>query len=191
LLVGLRSKTSLALSIWARQTKRDLLNRTFWAIGLASAFIATFLAWNTQHESLNRPNLIAHIDSYAVSDLPGETGSALVTVEASIQNSGSPSIVRNWSLDVQTQSATYRAVLYGDARLKEDAAHNAVYYEPPLFTETTDAPIPLGAQRAGFIRGKISNVTPNGLRAEHIRALILRFQDVYDRKYSLTSHTPE
>jgi hypothetical protein len=88
--------------------------RIFWGCVKIAFVLSALMAWFIEHHAvveanhrlaeLTMPQLSAEIDSVATAPMGPQNSETLATLTASIRNQGAPTIIRNWSVDLELKS---------------------------------------------------------------------------------------
>jgi hypothetical protein len=158
---------------------------------------ACFHAWQKERnaalrvaeelEKRHRPQLEGKIHQVAVGVIKERSDVAAVTVWASIQNLGMPSIARSWSLlaRVPEKGLLVGILQYAEARIiMFQEGHDPIVHqnEDVLYNKIAEKPLQTGGEVTGVIQFHLEGVTKEDVYREGT-VFVLTFEDVTDRPY--------
>jgi hypothetical protein len=171
----------------------------FWRCVFITFIISAVWLWGIEHqqtldlrgrlEGLTSPKLTAE---FAIALAPSGTAeeNTVVTLSGLIKNQGAPSVLDNWSLDVELPSKTIHGNLItlptpNQIVDMEDPNHKTVVYlsgaEHWLRT-ARQAPIPTGGGVQGCVNGLVRGITPEDLVTKKA-TIVLSFHDISGKSW--------
>ena len=139
--------------------------------------------------AVERPRLIARIDTVSIYPVPGHTQDSAVSLMVSVGNAGFPSTVQGWSLDVSSLGQAFTSVgpvhingvvdAPGKLRTKIDLD------KEDLAVKTTQDPVARDSHVNGVLTFLLKDTRENRL-ANNGTGVILHFNDFQGNSY-LTS----
>jgi hypothetical protein len=168
----------------------------YWIAVPAFVLVVMLLA---EAASMDHPTLRGKIDMVYNIDLGthvADTNTTLVVIAATIFNTGSPSTVYDWRLDMVSSQHSYKSSqtlpLVSDLLIPpvEHRIGIKVFASESMTSKTAELPIPHGGTIKGVIIFRLDDTPGEELDRQEAK-ITLRFRDVTGKTYSTTASRQE
>jgi len=183
------------LQAWERLTKQTISRRLYIIIVIVVFFVvASFMTWRDQYHQarIQEPKLLPDIFLIEAGQLQ-DSDTSFIRMIAGISNIGSPSVVSNWGLEIDTKQNSHIAASMkyfppGGFIFHPHRGDNLLLKESDaLYNKCGTVPIPTGGRVIGGLVFEVEHFDARSLNEDSLFTLSLK--DVAGTRYS-ASTTP-